>query len=382
MTTSTCFPPQLLSQPIDNRLTYFKNKVIAHPKLSELYTAILDAINHPVDASLIMIYGPTGVGKSTLRKRLEGELMAAAQADPDRNPAHIPVVSFEVASLGAKRFNWSDYYRRALIALDEPLIDAKMNYVQRGIKRNAEGELIFAYTASVTDLRQALEQALKYRHPKAFFNDEAQHFNRISGARRLLDQMDTLKSLTSLTNTLHILLGTYELLDLTDLSAQLCRRSLGFHFPRYRADDPQERVAFQNTLLTFQRHLPLPEEPDLVQHWDYLYEKSAGCVGILKSLLLKSLAVALKNEHKTISLETLEQCAKPTRKLLHFVREIKEGEAALTVRETEAAELRTLLGVSSLSAPASEPQHTNGSQKKAKRQVGKRNPVRDTVGVA
>ncbi len=382
MTTSTCFPPQLLSLSIDDRLTYFKNKIIAHPKLSELYTEVLDAINHPMDASLIMIYGPTGVGKSTLRKRLEDELMAAAQADPDRNPAHIPVVSVEVTSLGAKRFNWTDYYRRTLIALDEPLIDTKISYGQRGIKRNAEGELIFAYTARIANLRQALEQALKYRQPKALFNDEAQHFNKISGARCLLDQMDTLKSLTSLTNTLHILLGTYDLLDLTDLSAQLSRRSLDFHFSRYRADDPQERMAFQNTILTFQRYLPLPEESNLVQHWDYLYEKSAGCVGILKSLLLKSLAVALKNEHKTINLEILEQCAKPTSKLLHFVREIKEGEAALTVRETEATELRALLGISSFTAPSSKPQHINGSQKKAKKRVGKRDPVRDTVGVA
>ena len=190
----------------------------------------------------------------------------------------LTLAGLEVA-LPENHFNWSDYYRRALQVLNEPLIGDKIEYGQRGIEYNAAGELIFVYTVSVTNLRQALEQALKHRQPKAFFVDEAQHFNKVAGGRRLLDQMDTLKSLTSLTKTLHVLLGTYDLLDLTDLSAQLSRRTDDFHFPRYRADVPEEMMTFQNVIVTFQRHLPLAQEPNLVQHRDYLYEKSVGCLG-------------------------------------------------------------------------------------------------------
>ena len=65
MTTSTYFPQQLLTQSIEERVAYFENKIIAHPKLSDLYREILETINHPVDVSLLMIYGPTGVGKTT-----------------------------------------------------------------------------------------------------------------------------------------------------------------------------------------------------------------------------------------------------------------------------------------------------------------------------
>jgi len=378
MTPATCFPQQLLTQSIEERLAYFENKIIAHPKLNDLYQEILETINHPVDVSLLMIYGPTGVGKTTLRERLQQELTAAAQAEPDRNPGHIPVAGLEVA-LPENRFHWPDYYRRALKVLDEPLIDDKIDYGQRGLAYNAAGELMFAYTVSVTNLRQALEQALKHRQPKAFFVDEAQHFNKVTGGRRLLDQMDTLKSLASLTGTVHVLLGTYDLLDLTDLSAQLSRRSFDFHFSRYRADVPQELMAFQNVILTFQRHLPLPQEPDLVQQRDYLYEKSVGCVGILKSLLLKSLKLALTGDHPTLTLEMLEQCAIPTRKLLQFARQIKEGEAALAEKETQLAELWAMLGLSPGSE--TEPSHRHGSPQKAKTPVGQRKPVRDAVGV-
>jgi DNA polymerase III delta prime subunit len=379
MTTSTYFPQSLLTQSIEDRLAYFEDKIIAHPKLSELYRQILDTIHHPVDVSLLMVYGPTGVGKTTLRKRLQRELMAAAQAEPERNPGHIPVAGMEVA-LPENRFHWPDYYRRALKVLDEPLIGDKIDYGHRGIEYNAAGELIFASTISVTNLRQSLEEALKHRRPKAFFVDEAQHFNKVAGGRRLLDQMDTLKSLASLTNTIHVLLGTYDLLDLTDLSAQLSRRTFDFHFPRYRADVAEEMMAFQTVILTFQRHLPLPQEPNLVQHRDYLYEKSVGCVGILKGLLLKSLKVALKGDHKSISLEILEQCAIPTPKLLQFARRIKEGEAAVAEKETQLAELRAMLGLS-FTGPSPKPPNGDASSKKATKRIGERNAVRDSVGV-
>jgi DNA polymerase III delta prime subunit len=369
-----------LTQSIEDRLDYFKNKIIAHPKLSQLYREILSNINHPVDVSLLMIYGPTGVGKTTLRERLQRELMSVAEAEPDRNPGHIAVAGLEVA-LPENRFYWSDYYRRALKVLDEPLIDDKIDYGQRGIQYNAAGELVFAYTISVTNLREALEEALKHRQPKAFLVDEAQHFNKVAGGRRLLDQMDTLKSLAGLTKILHVLLGTYDLLDLANLSDQLSRRTLDFHFPRYRADDPEELLNFQNALLTFQRHLPLPQEPNLVQHWNFLYEKSVGCVGILKSLLMNSLKVALTGGHQTLSLEILDQCTMSTPKLLQFARRIKEGEAAVAEREEQLAELRAILGLSP-PGPSAEPLNgDNGFPKKTKKRVGERNPVRDRVGV-
>jgi len=88
----------------------------------------------------------------------------------------------------------------------------------------------------------------------------------------------------------------------------------------------------------------------------------------------------LKGDGKTITLETLEQCAIPTPKLLQFARRIKEGEADLAEKETQLAELRAMLGLS-LTSPSAKPQHSNGSAKKRKKRVGERNPVRDRVGV-
>ena len=33
---------------------------------------------------------------------------------------------------------------------------------------------------------------------------------------------------------------------------------------------------------SFQQQMPFAEPPDLVRDWEYLYERSIGCVGVLK----------------------------------------------------------------------------------------------------
>ena len=57
----------------------------------------------------------------------------------------------------------------------------------------------------------------------------------------------------------------------------------------------------------FQINMPLPETPDLVKHCDYLYERTAGCVGILSDWLSEAYIQAL-DEPKvtTVTLRHLE----------------------------------------------------------------------------
>lgn len=319
---------------------------------------------------MIFVFGPTGVGKTTLRYRLEQQLWEAGRAAMDQNPGHIPVVGLEVAVADADSFRWRDYYHRALMALDEPMIDHKVlpNPIpsQRVELRNSRHYRV------TSELRWALEQALHYRRPVAFIVDEAQHFKRIASGRRLLDQMDTLKSLANLTGVTHVLIGTYELLGFSQLSAQLDRRSCEIHFPRYHIDVPEEMLAFKRVLLTFQRHLPLTGEPDLVSQAEYFYERSVGCVGVLKDWMTRALAAALEDGQETLTKTVLERQALPHRKLLRMAREIREGEETLVANSRAQTELRSLLGMSFESAE----QHPSTSSRK----VGKRKPVRDLVG--
>lgn len=369
------FPRELLSQPTQARLAYFQNKVVAHPLLKQTHQALRAAIRQPAGAGLIFVMGPTGVGKTTLRMRLEQQLLEEAQTAMEQDPGCLPVMGFEVAAPEAGNFRWKDYYHRALMSLDEPLLKHKINYEVQHLRRGGSGNLYAGPHVAASELRWAFEQALRHRKVRVLIVDEAQHFNKIASGRRLLDQMDTLKSLANLTGTLHILIGTYELLGLLNLSAQLSRRSMEIHFPRYRCEDDREFTAFRSVLLTFQRHLPLRNEPDLVGWSEYCYERAAGCVGVLKNWLVRVLAAALEDYQETFSQSMLETCALSPRRLLQLARELKEGEERLQeTRRTASAELKNLF---ELPVQTAVPQ-----QGKPGKQVGQRSPSRDPVGRA
>lgn len=390
MATTDGFPHELLEQSTATRLAYFTGKVVAHPRLKEAHQALLSAIRRPTGTSLILVFGPTGVGKTTLRLRVERQLIEEALPDLEKDPGRVPVLGIEAVASESGQFNWKDYYTRALMTLDEPLIRDKLDYDTRSVRRSNSGRLAADRGAAIPALRRALEQCPHHRHVGAVIVDEAQHLNKMASGRRLLDQMDTLKSLAALTDTVHVLVGTYELLGLADLSAQLSRRSVEIHFGRYRADLPEELLAFKSVLLTFQRHLPLARESDLVGRYEYLYEHSVGCIGVLKDWLNRALAAALEEDETTLSDQRLEQQAEPTRKLLSLAREIKEGEEALQAGGRERGELRRLLGLAPAptergdglgdAKPRSGEVPSTGATRRSAGRVGQRQPTRDPIG--
>ncbi|MEH2051200.1 hypothetical protein [Nostoc sp.] len=74
MTKSTGFPLELLTRPATERLAYFKQYTVAHPRLKEVYEILMRTIAEPAGASFIFVYGPSGIGKTTLWLRAEKKL--------------------------------------------------------------------------------------------------------------------------------------------------------------------------------------------------------------------------------------------------------------------------------------------------------------------
>jgi hypothetical protein len=364
-------------------MAYFRAFTMAHPLLKEADAALKQAIQDPAGWSLIFVYGPTGVGKTTLRLRVEKHLQQSLLTELRKNPGRVAVASIE-APADSPQFSWRDYYRRALVALEEPLIDHKISYRVRGVFRDGSGRLTLDPRAVGLEIRYALEGALLHRRPAAFFIDEAQHLAKIKGGRKLQDQLDSIKSLASLTNTVHVLIGTYELLPFRNLSAQLSRRSVDIHFRRYRADRQQDCATFQSVVFTFQRHLPLSGESDLLKHFDYCYERSIGCVGVLKDWLTRALAVALANDSPVVTRQILEQTAWSVDQSERMAKEALEGESELIDNDELRGRLRKTLGldaIPSLRLDSVIPSHhiPSGADP-SKRRVGQRRPVRDVVG--
>ena len=300
----------------------------------------------------------------------------------EKDRGKIPVVGVEAVAPESGNFNWKDYFTRALIALEEPLIEHKINidYNMPEIRRNSEGGIVIKQSTSAAKLRQALENALFHRRPDIFFVDEAQHLSKKSSGQKLQNQLDCLKSLANMSGVIHGLFGTYELLIFRNLSAQLSRRSIDIHFPRYKANNTQDLKAFKSVLLTFQRHLPLEQEPDLVSKWDYFYERSLGCVGILKDWLTRALRDALEEGNKTITQKHLKRRAWSVAQCTRMLQEIQEGEQQLEETEEDVSLLRKSLGIDP--ETIEETLNTPSKSTKGSRRVGQRKAKRDPIGVS
>jgi hypothetical protein len=66
------------------------------------------------------------VGKTTLRLRSEQQLITEALPELEKDAARVPVLAVEAIAPESGQFNWKDYYARALVALNEPLLDRKI----------------------------------------------------------------------------------------------------------------------------------------------------------------------------------------------------------------------------------------------------------------
>ena len=349
---------------------------MAHPMLVRARDELVYAIDGAASSSLVFVLGPTGVGKTTVRMKVEDLLTRQMAPAMNADPGRLPFASVEVVPPDTGRFRWRDYFSRLLAAMNEPLIEFKTT---RGAGFASPANRPPSMVGS-GELGYAVEQALRHRHPPVVFVDEAQHLARIASGRRLSDQLDVIKSIANRTETVHVLLGTYELMAFRNLSAQLSRRSVDLHFQRYRADCAEDLQVFRSVLLTFQKQLPFAKtETDLMAIWDFVYERSVGCVGILKEWLMRACVRAIKHGAATLSREHLEKTALSISQCEKILAESREGETRLNDQEDARMRFRTLLGIESQMRGSGEPDGVVPRQKRKRGRPGQRAPQRDPI---
>jgi Cdc6-like AAA superfamily ATPase len=184
------FPRELLEQSSQARLDYFKTYTVAHPALAAADQAVGNAIREPAGALLIFVFGPTGVGKTTLLAHIEKRLLEQALLRMEQDHTHIPSIRLDTVAPALQQFRWADYYQRALAALHEPLIEHKIDYHARQPIWSEKHKMFVSprtrSRANVDELRLAFEAALKYRQPSAVLLDEAQHLAKLARGSKLL----------------------------------------------------------------------------------------------------------------------------------------------------------------------------------------------------
>jgi hypothetical protein len=373
------FDRALLLQPPGARQEYFEQHcLIEHPRLMDALEAILQAICAPGDGArtrrpgtMVLGIGPSRVGKTTLIRLLEERLLAYAKAQMQRDPTFIPLVSITAPEPGSGRFDWIDFYKPVLRQLGNPFVDSDTARIP------------------TRQMREALEAAYLERKPLAIIVDEAHHLAKVRSGRRLQDHLDHLKYFENLTGVSHILVGTYEMRPFRKVNPQLACRSVDVHFPRYDLTKEEDCQIFRSVLWALQRQLPVEEEPLLAeQHWEMLYARSIGCIGLLKLHLNRALALALGEGAKTVTEHHLRQTAMSDVRVKLVLRNALESEAEFSEAPNADEQLLTLLRKPAARATSlgeqlpksAEQEQSSASSAPKSQKPGKRAPGRDAIG--
>ena len=212
---------------------------------------------------MVLVIGPSRVGKTTLVRMLEEQLLAKGKALMASDPSFIPFASILAAEPGTSRFEWAEYYRWSCAPSMIRLWMARLRGYAPGscAKRRKPRYL----SASLS--RSLLMKPIIWRAA--------------ASGSRLQSQLNHLKHFENTTGASHVLVGTYEMRPFRKANAQLACRSVYVHFPRYDATNDKVPRCFKVSCGRCSDNSRSRKNP-LLDHWEFLYARSIGCSGLLK----------------------------------------------------------------------------------------------------
>jgi AAA domain-containing protein len=360
------------------RLEAFKAFRVKHPRLEEMDRALMRAISGHRSYTLMAVYGASGVGKSTVMKRV-AQRCREEEPDPKVVPAVVVQASPEDIGTSARL----DYYRQVLDQL-RGHVAVKDRVMNLALARHPEKTS--RDPAEWLDMREAVVYALELLRVKVVFVDEAQHLMYVDTPHRPTAQLDWLKALTNRTNVLHVLVGNFALYDFCHLNAQAARRMRDLPFARYHLDNPTECEEFVGALRALLERVPLMVDiPDLLRHWRWFGEWSLGCIGVLSDWLVETVDALCREGATTLTIEALTRHALQPDQRVRMEMEARTGEHKVERAKAQSAlELERLLGKTPTPAeangatPSPAPQVAGAGTHRIER-AAMRDPVGDTV---
>jgi len=367
-----------LSLEKKNDLEEFQRLRIDHPKLFAVQRQVDDALVSRDGSFLLLVIGPTHVGKSSLQRRLVYERLERQKKEESLPSWALPAIYFELIP-GDKSFSWKANIESLLLEQNEVLTKFKIEYPDRLEGTFAGKQPGLSGRPTEHALRRALENFLSHKKVEFLCLDEAANLLHLGSGKMLRHQADFLKSIANRSKAKIILGGSFDVYPLIGQTAQLSSRSEIVNFDRYDPSDESDQEAFFGILCTFESFLPFPEkENTLTPFLTLLMENSVGCVGLLKKVLDRAVTHSLVTGETRVSERALMQSLNSKLLVDQALKEVEIGHAIMS----------DFMGGKSprISSIAQRfPSFTDLSDKHGKRsssrKPGERNPKRDRVGM-
>lgn len=318
---------------------------IPHPRYVDTQNAVHAHVTLGLEGSVILLAGPTRVGKSSLIKSV------MPLAFPRRGWAANTLPYITVLASPTDRGFMSTRYLllEMLRALQHP-------FYESGLPANRHR----TETAMNVHLKPAFEQ----RQTRVIVVDEAQHLLRTRERRAVAGALDTIKCIGNDSGTIILLVGGYELLTACFESAHLNGRLTVVDFPRYTRTE-QDADNFCRILCTFDEFLPFARDASLFGMKQLIYEGSLGSCGLVSGWTVAAVSRMHAQGDRRLTRKHFE-ATRYVEQMQAIRAEIEFGESFLSKFKSNESPIPQ--------APVA------GTTKRGKRRPGRRNPTRDPIG--
>lgn len=350
-----------------------RGKVIRHFLFEDTMKRLRDWLDTD---DLILLVGPSGVGKGVLISKFVEEMNEPVRDDPRL----LNAVSVTAPRPRTSSSIWIPFWKEVLRAAHDPLRNAKVD-------REARRRQAWSGRPTPKDTEAALYgsvlSTIEGRGLKVIVVDEALALIRDQRGRTTIDQLDALRDLSAGTGCKIVLAATYRLLAPLNLSGELARRMVEVPFPRYTfqgENAEEEYEAFIRVAGGLIGQLPEEMRPTITSaDLELLHFGSVGCVGLLAQWVMRAMKKCESDGAKKLQWSHFRARKFPKKKLDRLYEECRQGEKSfqeLTAgwsRETPKG--RKSEGAGSKDAPAAP-----SSGGKAKGPVGQPKPSRHRAG--
>lgn len=329
------FPEELLNASSDERMRYFADCFVEHKNLSIAVDTAMRHITSPEPDKLIIVCGPSGIGKREFIREITTRFSEPEVYRLYNIQGNIPVVCVEARAPEEGSFKFSSLWIDALKIMHEIMPGQRVR-PEDGEEEGRNGQKIIASKLTKADYQYILHRTLFHRQVKAFIINESQHMCRVATEKKANWSLDVIKSLANESETAIILVGTYDILNILQASAnfvdQIHQRTHIVDFARYHEYDPEEIQCFGKTAKRLLNYMPFEEiDRKLVdRNWKYLYMYSLGRIGTLKRWFLRAYSYAIEQKAKSLSMDHLEATRNSGNQIKMELKAIVDGEVNMS----------------------------------------------------
>jgi AAA domain len=333
---------------------------LAHRNFQETYDLVYPALRNMNEGRVLVLVGPSRVGKSELMRRVRGALLAEIRPLHDDDQ---PILTIEADLGNDARMSMKQFAAEGLHLIRHPVF--------ADLGEGDDFPAIIRLRGSEGFLRLLFLKSMKCRGTLYLIVDEAHHLLMTMREKLQSDILDALKNVCNKANVVLVLFGGYRLLDGLFQSAHFNGRMEIVHFQGYTSSS-EDLMEYSSVLASLQQVVPVSERDLFVKNAEEIRTLFWGAIGATIEGIRAAETRRIARGSPKLEMRDVYSGVLPDKARRTILDDVKHG------LDFFAKELPPPLNQGSDASQSSATKEETTSGPKRKRKPFKKNPVRRT----